>query len=309
MSSFPPITRRLFGTSLAAAAALAAAPRVWAQNGTVPVAARNEAAIAAIAQRYRFVKDGVFTVGISAGGNLPLNELQPDGKTVVGYHPEFAQNIAESLGRRLELAVVAWADWPLGLASGKFDAVISNVTVTEARKEKFDFSTYRVDLLGFYVKASSPIQSIKEPKDVAGLRIITDAGTNQESILLRWDQQNRAAGLKPVEVQYYDDDPLKTLALQSGRADVIFSVNASLAFQSNANKGQTRRVGTINGGWPLHADIAIATRRDAGLAAGLTDIINGLIANGQYLPLLKRWGLESEAIERSLTNPPGLPKA
>jgi polar amino acid transport system substrate-binding protein len=36
---------------------------------------------------------------------------------------------------------IAWADWPLGLTSGKFDAVISNVTVTEERKLKFDFST------------------------------------------------------------------------------------------------------------------------------------------------------------------------
>ncbi|WP_163434392.1 transporter substrate-binding domain-containing protein, partial [Escherichia coli] len=88
------------------------------------------------------------------------------------------------------------------LESGKFDAVISNVTVTEQRKEKFDFSTYRLGLHGFYVKADSPITSIKEPKDIAGLRIITGSGTIQEKILLEWDKQNAAKGLKPVELQY-----------------------------------------------------------------------------------------------------------
>ena len=102
----------------------------------------------------------------------------------------------------------AWADWPLGLQSGKFDAVISNVTVTEERKEKFDFSTYRRDDLGFYVARTAEITSIKEPKDVAGLRIIVSSGTNQEKMLLEWDRQNVAAGLKPVEFQYYHDDTL-----------------------------------------------------------------------------------------------------
>ncbi|MDX7569080.1 transporter substrate-binding domain-containing protein, partial [Serratia marcescens] len=79
---------------------------------------------------------------------------------------------------KLELVPVAWADWPLGLESGKFDAVSSNVGVTEQRKEKFDFSTYRKDELGYYVKADSAIKAIKEPKDIAGLKVITDAGTN-----------------------------------------------------------------------------------------------------------------------------------
>ncbi len=61
--------------------------------------------------------------------------------------------------------------------------MISNVTVTEERKAKFDFSTYRQDQIGFYVRTDSLIRQIAESKDIAGLRIITDAGTNQEKIL------------------------------------------------------------------------------------------------------------------------------
>ncbi|WP_407809351.1 transporter substrate-binding domain-containing protein, partial [Staphylococcus aureus] len=83
------------------------------------------------------------------------------------------------LGLKLRLVPLAWADWPLAVASGKVDAVLSNVTVTEARKQKFDFSTYRRDVLGFYVEQGSSIRQIREPKDIAGLRIIGDSGTNQ----------------------------------------------------------------------------------------------------------------------------------
>src|SRR6185369_1023205 len=115
---------------------------------------------------------------------LPFGVYASDTRTIIGSEPDIAQLVADALGRSLEPVGVAWADWPLGVSSGKYDAVISNVTVTEARKEKFDFSTYRKDQLGFYVKANSPIASIKESKDIAGLRVIVGASTNQEQILL-----------------------------------------------------------------------------------------------------------------------------
>ncbi|MET5012021.1 transporter substrate-binding domain-containing protein, partial [Burkholderia pseudomallei] len=96
----------------------------------------------------------------------------------------------------------------------------------EERKAKFDFSTYLKEQVGYYVKSDSKIASIRQPIDVAGLRVITDAGTNQEKILLEWDRENVEHGLKPVTVQYYDDHAVKSVELQAGRADAIFSVNS-----------------------------------------------------------------------------------
>jgi polar amino acid transport system substrate-binding protein len=269
---------------------------------------KNEKRIAGVPKDFKFVTDGVLTIGISTSGNLPLHDYASDSKTVIGYDVDLAQVIADSLGRKLQLVEVAWADWPLGLVSGKFDAVISNVTVTEERKAKFDFSTYRKDELGFYVKSDSTISALKRPKDIAGLKIITDAGTNQEKILLEWDRQNVAAGLKPVEVQYYDDNAVKDLAVQSGRADAVFSVNATQAYAAAIN-GKTKLVGTVSGGWPITAEIAVTTRKGSGLAAPLTDVLNDLIASGAYQKVLDTWRLGPEAIEKAQTNPPGLPKS
>jgi polar amino acid transport system substrate-binding protein len=126
-------------------------------------AARNDAAIAAIPKDFKFVTSGKFTIAVSPGGP-PLATYATDAKTVVGADPDYANAIADSLGLTLEIVPVAWIDWPLGLTSGKYDAVISNVGVTEQRKEKFDFSTYRQGLHGFFVKSDSPITAIKEPR-------------------------------------------------------------------------------------------------------------------------------------------------
>jgi polar amino acid transport system substrate-binding protein len=262
-------------------------------------------ALRLVAKDFKFVKDGVLTVGISPG-RLPLSTYATDTRTPVGNEPDIAQLVADSLGRKLELVPTVWADWPLGLSSGKYDAVITNVTVTEARKEKFDFSTYRSDQLGIYVKSDSKVGTIKEPKDIASLRVIVGASTNQEQILLRWNQQNIAAGLKPVEIQYYDDDVVQRLAIQSGRADAYLGPNAYGAFE--ARDGKTRLAGTFPGGWPLTADIAVTTRKDAGLAEAITTALNTQIKNGNYGKVLARWNLSSEALAQSQTNPPGLPK-
>jgi polar amino acid transport system substrate-binding protein len=271
-----------------------------------PKAEADPAAIAKISPAFKPVKPGVFTVALTVG-DPPLSTYATDSATPVGAEEDTASIIADALGLKLELVPVAWPDWPLGLESGKYDAVISNVTVTEARKEKFDFSSYRLDVLGFYVPNESKITEIKEPKDIAGLRVIVGAGTNQEKIVVEWDKQNVAAGLPAAEFQYYDDTAAAQLALQSGRADVEFNPNAQLAYRSVVS-GSTRLVGIVNGGWPLTAEIAVATKKGAGLADALTQAINGLIGNGKYLEALTRWGLDAEKLPESRTNPPGLPK-
>ena len=267
---------------------------------------KSAAALAALAPTVKFATPGVFTAAV-APGSPPIATYATDTKTVVGADADIAQLVADSLGLRLELVPVAWADWPLGLTSGKYDAVISNVGVTEQRKERYDFSTYRQGLHGFFVTLDSPVKEIREPKDAAGLRVVVGAGTNQERILLEWSKRNVAAGLKPLELQYHDDDPARLLALRSGRADAIVQPHAQLLF-IQARDGNIRRVGVLSAGWPLKSDVAIATRKDSGFAPALTAALNDLIRSGKYQESLARWGLEDEALPVSETNPPGLPK-
>ncbi|MBA0252694.1 ABC transporter substrate-binding protein [Stenotrophomonas maltophilia] len=253
---------------------------------------------------YRFVTPGTFTVATHPG-QLPLADYGADSKDVVGIEPDIGRLIADALGLKLVIVPVAWPDWPLGLESGKYDAVLSNVTVTEERKKKFDFSSYRYDLLGIYTRTDGPIQKIEKPADVAGLKVVVGASTNQDQILRQWDQQNIAAGLKPVEYQYFDDAVVGRLAVITGRADVSFEPNATGAY--SARDGKVRRVGLFPGGWPNAAAISVTTRKGSGLADAVTQALNTQIGSGTYAQALKRWNVAEEAVPQSQTNPPGLP--
>lgn len=291
-----------------------AAPKVSAQEGfdfspeqTGRVRAeRDEAAIAALPTGFTFAREGYLTVAINPG-TPPIATYASDASTIIGADPDIAQLIADSFGLELDLQSVAWADWPLGVASGRYDVAISNVGVTEERKEKFDFSTYRQGLHGFFVLSDSGITAIREPKDTAGLRIIVTPGTNQERILLEWSRQNEEAGLEPIELQYYDDEATRLVALAAGRADVIVQPHAQLVFIA-ARDGNIRRVGTLSAGWPLTSDVAVTTRKGSGLAEPISIAINSLMAHGTYAKALERWHIAEEALPRSETNPPGLPK-
>jgi len=265
------------------------------------------AAVAAIqAGGFEPIEAGKLTVVVSPYV-APLGLYADDDTTLIGNETDIAQLIADGLGLELNLQPAAWADWPLGIQSGKYDLITSNVTVTEERKDLYDFASYREDLLGFYVKSDSTIESIDEAKDVAGLKVVVGSGTNQEKILQAWDAENIAAGLDPVQYQYFDDDAAATLAVQSGRADAVFGPNATAAYKA-AENGETKLVGTFNGGYPEHANIAAGTAKGNGLIEGVALVLNAAIDGGQYGEVLERWGLTSEAITESEVNPAGLPR-
>lgn len=262
-------------------------------------------AVALLPDAYR--DTDTLTVAVSAYV-APLAFLADDEKTPIGNETDIAQLVGDALGKDVRLEVKAWADWPLALQSGDVDAVISNVTVTEERKETIDFSSYRTDELGWLVKAGSDITAIDEPQDVAGLTVAVGSGTNQEKILLAWDEENQAAGLDPVQIEYFENDGDTILALQSGRIDATFGPNATAAYKAKVSPQEFAVVGTLNGGWPDTAQIAVGTKKGNDLAPAITAALNHAIEDGSYAQVLERWGLEGEAVTASETNPPGLPK-
>ncbi|WP_411751887.1 transporter substrate-binding domain-containing protein [Serratia sp. (in: enterobacteria)] len=263
--------------------------------------AKNPQAIGKIPADYRFVEPGTLTVAISALNSPPLALLASDNKTRIGSDPDIARLLADSLGLKLKLVPTAWEDWPLGITSGRYDVALVNIAVTEQRKTKFDFATYRADSLAFSVKSTSEIQSISKPADVAGLRVIVGSGTNQERILLGWNEQNQREGLKPAQPIYLTDDASGNLYIQSGRADAMFGPQSVAAYKA-ALTGQTRVVGL----GPKKAYVATTTKKGNGLVYALQAALNAAIVQGEYQQVLARWGEQGEGVALSEVNPPGI---
>ncbi|MEI9481399.1 transporter substrate-binding domain-containing protein [Enterobacter cancerogenus] len=271
-----------------------------ANQQPLPVAVDPQA-VAKIPATYTFVEPGTLTVAISALNSPPLALLASDNRTRIGSDPDIARLLAGSLGLKLKLVPTAWEDWPLGIVSGRYDVALVNIAVTEQRKEKFDFATYRVDSLAFSVKSTSSIQSIKGAGDLSGKKVIVGSGTNQERILLGWNDENRRAGRAPALPLYLTDDASANLYIQSGRADVFFGPQSVSSYKA-ALTGKTRVVGL----GPKKAYVATTTKKGNGLVYALQTALDGAITRGEYQKVLARWGEEGEAVDHSQVNPPGI---
>ncbi|GGL91648.1 putative amino acid ABC transporter, substrate-binding protein [Streptomyces fumigatiscleroticus] len=250
---------------------------------------------------------GTLEIVDSSGSAAPLTFHATDNKTVIGVEPDIASLVADVLGLKLHINTVSWENIFVGLDSGKYDAGFSNITVTEERKEKYDFATYREDNLGFAAKKGSGLK-VTGPEDVAGKTVAVSSGTNQEKLLIEWSEENEKAGREPVDIKYYQDESDTYLALRSGRIDLYLGPNPTAAYHA-ATTGKTEVVGTCSGaGATLQGLIAATTKKDSGLVEPLADALDHVIDNGTYAQVLKRWGLSDEAVTESEINPPGLPK-
>ncbi|MFJ4707330.1 ABC transporter substrate-binding protein [Streptomyces anulatus] len=251
---------------------------------------------------------GTLRLGASAEAVPPLGFYATDDRTRIGSEIDIATLVADTLGLKPEFEQVSWENLFVGLDSSKFDGVLSNVTVTEERKEKYDFATYRLDNIAFEAKKGSGWK-VREPADVAGKTISVSSGTNQEKILVEWSAKNVDAGREPVDIKYFQKDTDYYLALQSGRIDAHLGPSPVAAYHV-ASAGQSEIVGQLSGaGGGLQGKIAATTKKGSGLVEAYAAAIDHIVRDGSYGKVLERWGLSGEAVEKSEINPPGLPKA
>ena len=170
--------------------------------------------------------------------------------------------------------------------------------MTEERKKLFDFSSYRVDQLGWLVQADSGL-AIDEAADIAGLTVGVGSGTNQEQILLAWDAQNQAAGLDPVTIDYYESYNDAVLALQSGRLDTYFGPERrSPPTAPRSPRTTSRSPARSTAAGPTPPTSPSPPRRATAWPRRSPPRCNHAIDDGSYAEVLDRWGLAREAIDR-----------
>lgn len=146
----------------------AATETVAEANETTEVKAQTEVA-EADDELEAIQKAGKIIVGVE--GTYPPFTYHDDDGTLIGYDVEVAQNIAEYLGVEVEFVESDWDSLLAGADSGRLDTVINDVTVTDERKEKYDFSEpYFFNSRQVVVKKGNP-QNIKSLEDLNGKKV------------------------------------------------------------------------------------------------------------------------------------------
>ncbi|MGV9758318.1 ABC transporter substrate-binding protein [Streptomyces tricolor] len=257
-------------------------------------------------------KSGKLVIGVGAlpSGSAPLNFVGSDQKTLTGSEPDLGRLVAAVLGLEPEIRNSTWENLFVGIDSGKVDVAFSNVTVTEERKKKYEFASYRKDDVAFEVLKKNTWNFDGDYENLAGKTVSVGSGTNQEKILLEWKAKLAKEG-KELTVKYFPDQNAVNLALNSGKIDAYFGPSPTVAYRARQTANSpdpTRNAGSFSGaGATLQGLIAATAKKDSGLAEPVAEAINRLIENGQYGKWLAAYGLSEESVTKSRVNPPGLP--
>lgn len=118
-------------------------------------------------------EEGVIQIGLE--GTFPPFSYHDESGELAGFEYEIADQIAKDLGVKAEYVETKWDSLIAGLDTDKYDFVINNVSITDERKEKYDFSIpYMKSVAVLAVaKDNTEIQTIEDLKGKKAAQTIT----------------------------------------------------------------------------------------------------------------------------------------
>lgn len=156
----------------------------------------------------------VYKIFAGTDGTYPPMEFENENKELVGYDIELGQKLAKELHGTIEFVNIPWDEIFNALEQRKIDIIISSVTITDERKQKYIYSDPYLNA-GQVVITKKSNSVIKSPEDLAGKKVGVQKGTTNE--------EEAAKYTSDTLVIRYDDFIDATKDLQDDKVDAIFS--------------------------------------------------------------------------------------
>lgn len=214
-----------------------------------------------------------------------------------GMEISIAEKIAEKLGVDIEFTAVTAATRTELLDSGDIDCVLATFTITEERKQNWDFTTpYFTDHVTVLVQKASGIA------DLAGLKDksvgVSSGSTSAKSLTKAMieagvidgtsfdpDSFDAATWTEGVSFKQYDDYPAISIALSAGEVDAFCVDKSILAIYNTEDRDYIADQFAPQ-------DYGIATKKGSDFSAYVESCVTEWLADGTIAGLISENGLE-----------------
>ena len=158
---------------------------------------------------------GVLKIGTE--GTYPPFTYHDESGKLVGFDVEIGEAVAQKLGVKAEFLEGKWDGLIAGLDANRYDTVVNEVGITEARKQKYDFSEpYIASKAVLIIRADD--DTIKAFADLKGKKAA-------QSLTSNFGKLAEQSGAELVGTDGFDQSIQLVL---TGRADA--TINDSLSF-------------------------------------------------------------------------------
>jgi len=166
----------------------------------------------------------------------PMEYVDESTKDIIGFDIDLMKAVAVAGGFTVEFKNTAWDGIFAGLAAGKYDAIISSVTITEERKKEMDFSKPYINA-GQILVVPSSMKGVSTLNDMTGKTVGAQIGTTGSFEIEK---------IEGVRLKAYDEIGLAFEDLVNGRIQGVVAdtpVAADYALQNESYRDKLKIVG------------------------------------------------------------------
>jgi len=221
---------------------------------------------------YSIVSDNAFP---------PFESLDLDTNTYVGVDMDIMAAIAEDQGFKYTMENVGFDPALARVQAGQADGVIAGMTITDVRKETFDFSDgYFEDGQIMAVAADSTIASME---DLRGKVVATKAGT----MGLEYAEANKEA--YGYTTMMFEGSVEMYQAVMQGTCVACFEDRAVIGSAINSGEVSLKTVGEVIN--PSAYGFAVKKGTNPELVEMFNKGLANIKANGKYDEILAKYGM------------------
>ena len=178
-------------------------------------------------------------ITIATDATWPPMEMVDTNKNIVGFDIDLMNAAAKAGGFVVEFKNTAWDGIFAGLENGKYDAVMSSVTITDERKKTMDFSLPYINA-GQILVVKNDTQGVTKLDDLKGKTVGAQIGTTGAFEI------DKVKAADNITEKTYDEIGLAVADLANGRIAAVVCDNPTAAqyvLQNDTYKGKLKIVG------------------------------------------------------------------
>ena len=178
-------------------------------------------------------------ITIATDATWPPMEMVDTNKNIVGFDIDLMNAAAKEGGFTVEFKNTAWDGIFAGLENGKYDAVMSSVTITDERKKTMDFSLPYINA-GQILVVKNDLQGVTKLDDLKGKTVGAQIGTTGAFEI------DKVKAADNITEKTYDEIGLAVADLANGRIAAVVCDNPTAAqyvLQNDTYKGKLKIVG------------------------------------------------------------------